>query len=194
MYLIISVLFALFYIALLYCLYKVIWYALKMIRFKSYMHSLSNEGVIVVPQRKFTDVIFGKKGCADYIIEHKGKKYEVSVLSFISVRGRLNIEKTRTRYFIESRHVNKLFYKIHVNTNTSSNASEYKNETRISRKELTITPVDTTFEKQIFLIYPKPQRITYTDTQYKELYVGNMVDGHVIMDIREFDKLLFPES
>jgi len=127
----------------------------------------------------------------DFIVNHEDKKYEISVLSFISTHGRWNIEKTRTRFFIESRRASKIFYKNNVNTALPDHSFEHKGEGRVSRKELKISPIDPSFEKQIFLLYPYPKRITYTDAHYNELYVGDKVEGHVIMDIKTLSDFLF---
>ena len=112
----------------------------------------------------------------------------------MSTHGRWNIEKTRTRFFIESRRASKIFFKKHVNSAIPNHAAEYKSEVRVSRKELNITPVDASFEKQIFLLYPYPKRITYTDAHYNELYVGDKVEGHFIVDVKTLNNLLFNED
>lgn len=177
--------------ALSYFLYKIVWYAVKMFALKKNMKQLKEKGVDVQALRKFSDISFGKKGDPDFIITYKDKKYEISVLSFLSTHGRWNIEKTRTRFFIESRRASKIFYKLHVNSNAPAHVGEYKNEARVSRKELYITPIDSSFEKQIFLLYPYPKRITYTDANYNEVYVGNEVEGHIVFDIKAFNNLLF---
>ena len=180
--------------ALLYGLYKVIWYTVKMLSFTKFIKKLTEQGADVQRLRKTKDIVFGNKGDPDFIITCKDKKYEISVLSFISTHGRWNIEKTRARFFIESRRGSKIFYKMHVNSNAPEHVKEYKNEARVSRKELTITPIDASFEKQIFLLYPYPKKITYTDTNYNELYIGNKVEGHFVMDIKALGELLFAKK
>lgn len=180
--------------ALVYGLYKTIWYIIKMVSFTKITKKLTEQGADVQKLRKKKDIVFGKKGEPDFIITCKDKKYEISVLSFISTHGRWNIEKTRTRFFIESRRGSKFFYKMHVNSNAPEHVREYKNEVRISRKELYITPIDESFEKQIFLLYPYPKRITYTNAQYNEVYIGNEVEGHVVLDIKALNSLFFEEK
>lgn len=181
-------------IALIYGMYKVIWYTVKILTFIKFVNRLTTKGVGVERKRKITDIVFGNKGFPDLIVTNKDKKYEIAVLSFISKHGRWNIEKTRTRFFIESRRGSSFFYKMHVNSNVPDHVREYKNEIRISRKELTITPIDKSFGEQIFLLYPYPKKITYTDANYNELFVGNKVEGHVIMDIKALNRLLFEEE
>ena len=173
----------------LYALYKVIWYTVKILAFTQFAKKLTKKGIIVERQRGIVSTFFGKKGLPDYIIKDKYKKYEVSVLSFISTHGRWNIEKTRSRFFIESRRASKFFYKKHVNSSVPDHALEYKNEMRLSRKELIITPIDSSFEKQIFLLYPYPKTITYTDQHYNELHIGDTVEKHVVMDVRALNEL-----
>lgn len=181
-------------IALIYSTYKVIWYTVKILSFTKIVNGLIKKGANVERKRKIADIAFGNKGAPDLIVTYEGKKYEIAVLSFISTHGRWNIEKTRTRFFIESRRGSNFFYKMHVNSNAPDHVREYKNETRISKKELTVTPIDTSFEKQIFLLYPYPKRITYTDAHYNELYVGSVVEGHTVMDVKGLSNLLFGEN
>ena len=180
--------------ALIYGVYKTIWYIIKLVSFTKIIKKLTEQGADVQKLRKKKDIVFGKKGEPDFIITCKDKKYEISVLSFISTHGRWNIEKTRTRFFIESRRASRFFYKMHVNSNAPEHVREYKNEVRVSRKELYITPIDVSFEKQIFLLYPYPKRITYTNAQYNEIYIGNEVEGHTVMDVKALKKLLFIEN
>ena len=182
------------FVAFIYGLYKVIWYIVKMLSFSKTVKKLIDDGVEVQKLRKMKDTVFGKKGEPDFIVTYKDKKYEIVILSFISTHGRWNIEKTRTRFFIESRRGSKFFYKMHVNSNAPDHVREYKNEVRVSRKELYITPIDSSFEKQIFLLYPYPKRITYTNAQYNEIYIGNEVEGHTVMDIKALKNLLFIEN
>ena len=180
--------------ALIYGLYKVIWYSIKLLSFTKIIKKLTEQGIDVQKLRKMKDIVFGKKGDPDLIITYKDKKYEISILSFISTHGRWNIEKTRTRFFIESRRGSRFFYKMHVNSNAPEHVREYKNEMRVSRKELYITPIDTSFEKQIFLLYPYPKRITYTNSQYNEVYIGNEVEGHIVLDIRALNNLFIEDN
>lgn len=181
-------------LALIYGFYKIVWYTVKMLIFTQFAKKLIKKGADVEKQRGIFGTIFGKKGLPDFIVKYKDKKYEISVLSFVSTHGRWNIEKTRTRFFIESRRASKVFYKKHVNSSLPDHVAEYKGEGRISRKELNITPIDPSFEKQIFLLYPYPKRITYTDAHYNELYVGDKVEGHFIMDVKSLNNLLFNEG
>ena len=185
---------ALFFVALMYGLYKIVWYLLKILALNRFINKLIKKGVKVERKRKIIDIFFGKKGEADFIIEHKWKKYEVSVLSFISTHGRWNIEKTRTNFFIESRRASEFFYKKYSNSGEPDHVGEYKNDARISRKELYITQIDTSFEKQILLLYPYPKRITYTDAHYNEIYAGSEVEKHVVMGIDDLKKILFSKK
>ena len=181
----------LLWLLFLYAVYKTIWYMIKMLALKSFIKDMQKSGAVVEPQRKFSDMIFGKKGEADYIISVDGKKYEISVLSFVSTRGRWNVEKTRNHYYVECRRQNKIFYSSYVNSNAADYVAEYKGESRFSRKELFLTPMDESFEKQILLIYPWPNRVTYTDARYHDVSSGQeQVDGHVFMDIKDLYQLV----
>ena len=181
----------LLWLLFIYTVYKIIWYTIKMLALKSFIKDMQKSGAVVEPQRKFSDMIFGKKGEADYIISVDGKKYEISVLSFVSTRGRWNVEKTRNHYYVECRRQNKLVYSQYVNSNASHHVAEYRGESRFSRKELFLTPIDPTFEKQILLVYPWPERITYTDARYHDISSGmEQVDGHVFMDIKDLYQLV----
>ena len=184
----------LFLAAVIYGLYKIVWYTITMIVFTKFAKKITKKGAVVEQKRGVLGIVFGKKGLCDYIIKYKDKKYEISVLSFVSTHGRWNIEKTSTRFFIESRRASKIFYKKHVNSSLPNHALEYKSEVRVSRKELNITPVDLSFEKQIFLLYPYPKKITYTDAHYNELRVGDKVEGHVVLDVRNLNNLIFNEN
>lgn len=177
--------------AFLYGMYKIVWYTVKMLKFTRFAKELTKKGATVEQQRGIVGTVFGKKGFPDFIVKYHDKKYEISVLSFISTHGRWNIEKTRTRFFVESRRASKIFYKKSVNSSAPDHVLEHQGEGRVSRKELKISPIDPSFEKQIFLLYPYPKRITYTDAHYTELYVGDSVEGHVIMDIKTLSDLLF---
>lgn len=184
-----GVILGILFLVWLYAAYKVIWYIIKMFILWLSMKRLPGNGVAVERKRSFLSIILGRRGYTDYVITCGDKKYEVSVLSFISTHGRWNIEKTRTSYFIECRRASKAFYKTYVNTAVPDHVAEYKRESRVSREELYISPIDSTFEKQIFLLYPYPKRVTYTDSQYNELSRGQSVQGHEIMDIKELKKL-----
>ena len=180
----------LLWLLFLYAVYKTIWYMIKMLALKSFIKDMQKSGAVVEPQRKFSDMIFGKKGEADYIISVDGKKYEISVLSFVSTRGRWNVEKTRNHYYVECRRQNKIFYSQYINSNAADYVAEYKGESRFSRKELFLTPMDESFEKQILLVYPWPNRITYTDARYNEIGSGEKIEGHVVMNIEDLYRLV----
>ena len=89
---------------ILYGVFKFIWYAVKILGFKRFISKISKrDNVKIETKRKFSEKFWGKKFDVDYIISVGEKKYEITVLSFISTHGRWNIEKTRTKYYAESR-------------------------------------------------------------------------------------------
>ena len=172
-----------------YGCYKVIWYTVKMILLRRFVRKLTQMGVEVEQQRAFLNIILGQRGMPDYIMTYQGKRYEISVLSYISTHGRWNVEKTRTRYLIESRRSSELFYNRYVNNSAPDHVAEYKNELSLSRQEFFVSPIDPTYGQQIYLLYPYPKHFTYTDAHYNDLYVGDKVEGHVIMDVAALENL-----
>ncbi|MBE6621037.1 MAG: hypothetical protein E7625_06730 [Ruminococcaceae bacterium] len=177
-----------------YGCYKVIWYIVKMISLRRFIRKLTRMGVEVEQQRAFLNIILGQRGMPDYIMTYQGKRYEISVLSYISTHGRWNIEKTRTRYLIESRRSSKLFYNRYVNSSAPDHVAEYKNELSLSRQEFHMSPMDPTYDQQIYLLYPYPKHFTYTDAHYNDLYVGDKVEGHIIMDVAALKDLFFAKT
>ena len=83
-----------------------------------------------------------------------------------------------------------MFYKVYNHSGQGALAGEYKRESRVSRKALLPTEINEEYEKQIFLLYPYPKRLTFTDSSYRDLYLGDVIDGHEIMDIDGFLELV----
>ena len=184
----------------LYGLFKLIWYAIKILRFKSIIKGIGKrQGIKVEAKRKFSEKFWGKKFDVDYVISVGEKKYEITVLSFISTHGRWNIEKTRTKYFVESRRASNLFFGKYNNSNTPDHVSEYKGEWRVKRKELVLSPIDPEFDKQIILVYPNSKRITYTDSQYNiidyhRLDRRNEIERHPVVGLKELVEIIDKED
>lgn len=171
----------------LYSIYKVIWYIVKILVLFGKVSKLARGGVTVQWLRHPLKIIFGQKGVPIFTVGMSGKNYEVSVLSFISTHSRWNIEKTRTRYLFEVRKYNKILYNVYNNSGTEPELSkEYRRETRLYRKELYVSPISEAYEKQIWLVFPKPRLLTYTDTGWEYLIVGSVVGGHEIMYAKDF--------
>lgn len=175
---------------IVYACYKALWYVIKMLLLMRHIKKIAQGGAQIEKRRSFFAIIFGERGKVDYVITRQNKRYAVSVVSFISTHGRWNVEKTRTRYYIESRRSSKIFYNRYVNSSAPDHVAEYKRELRLSRREFYVPCTDATFDERIFLLYPYPKRITYTDAQYHELYVGDKIEGHTIMDIQALRTLL----
>lgn len=74
-----------------YTIYKVIWYCIKLIQLNLTIKSFEKH-THLTRKRKNWDVVFGKKGPTDFIMQTQDKTYEVSILSFISTHSRWNIE------------------------------------------------------------------------------------------------------
>ena len=171
----------------LYSIYKVIWYIVKILVLFGKVSKLARGGVTVQWLRYPLKIIFGQKGVPNFTVGMSGKNYEVSVLSFISTHSRWNIEKTRTRYLFEVRKYNKILYNVYNNSGTEPELSkEYRRETRLYRKELYVSPISEAYEKQIWLVFPKPRLLTYTDTGWEYLIAGSVVGGHEIMYAKDF--------
>lgn len=171
----------------LYSIYKVIWYIVKILVLFGKVSKLARGGVTVQWLRHPLKIIFGQKGVPIFAVGMSGKNYEVSVLSFISTHSRWNIEKTRTRYLFEVRKYNKILYNVYNNSGTEPELSkEYRRETRLYRKELYVSPISEAYEKQIWLVFPKPRLLTYTDTGWEYLIAGSVVGGHEIMYAKDF--------
>ncbi len=171
----------------LYSIYKVIWYIVKILVLFGKVSKLARGGVTVQWLRHPLKIIFGQKGVPIFTVGMSGKNYEVSVLSFISTHSRWNIEKTRTRYLFEVRKYNKILYNVYNNSGTEPELSkEYRRETRLYRKDLYVSPISEAYEKQIWLVFPKPRLLTYTDTGWEYLSAGNIVGGHEIMYAKDF--------
>lgn len=171
----------------LYSIYKVIWYIVKILVLFGKVSKLARGGVTVQWLRHPLKIIFGQKGVPIFTVGMSGKNYEVSVLSFISTHSRWNIEKTRTRYLFEVRKYNKILYNVYNNSGTEPELSkEYRRETRLYRKELYVSPISEAYDKQMWLVYPKPRLLTYTDTNWEYLIAGNIVGGHEIMYAKDF--------
>ena len=171
----------------LYSIYKVIWYIVKILVLFGKVSKLARGGVTVQWLRHPLKIIFGQKGVPIFTVGMSGKNYEDSVLSFISTHSRWNIEKTRTRYLFEVRKYNKILYNVYNNSGTEPELSkEYRRETRLYRKELYVSPISEAYDKQMWLVYPKPRLLTYTDTGWEYLIAGNIVGGHEIMYAKDF--------
>lgn len=171
----------------LYSIYKVIWYIVKILVLFGKVSKLARGGVTVQWLRHPLKIIFGQKGVPIFTVGMSGKNYEVSILSFISTHSRWNIEKTRTRYLFEVRKYNKILYNVYNNSGTEPELSkEYRRETRLYRKELYVSPISEAYDKQMWLVYPKPRLLTYTDTGWEYLIAGNIVGGHEIMYAKDF--------
>ena len=92
---------------ILYTVYKIIWYVLVMTKFRFKIKKLNRKDMIVKYKRSLLGTIFGKKGEIDFLLDTPGSTVTVSVITFISVHGRWNIEKARNNYYIEARRKNK---------------------------------------------------------------------------------------
>ena len=174
----------------LYGIYKIIWYTVIMLSFPAKMKRLSKKGVRVERLRKLTDIVFGRKGDPDYYVTVGGKRYEVCVLSFISIHGRWIFEMRTACYRIEARRLRDHFYSEKKHRGMAGSPYEYKHEIRISRKDLFLTPTEEEYAGQILLLYPAPKRVVCVDHQYRELRSGDAMYGHTVMNLRDFTDMI----
>ena len=178
----------LLWLLLLYVVYVGAHYVIKMIVLKSLIKDMKKSGARVQQKRRFFGVLFGKKGNVDYVMDVDDKKYELCILSFAALRGHWNIEQARGRYYVECRRQKKPQF---GEGGVSDDLKLFKSERRVARKELFLTPIDESFEKQILLIYPWPNRMTYTDSHYHDVTsCKDQVEGHVMMNVEDFYRLM----
>lgn len=165
-----------------YALFKVIWYTVKMLAFRFKLGRLKAQGLALEFKRPFYKMIFGKKGETHFIVSNKRERYAVSVISFVSTRGRWNIEQAQDGYYVEVRRYNRIFFNLYVNTGTEPEYSkDYRRESRLIRSRLHLSPEETSGGKRVLLIHPRPKLLTYTDTRFRYLGAGDSVSGYQIL-------------
>ena len=168
-------------IEIVYGTVKLFYYLCKLHVLLRFFKRLKKSGVGITRHRPLKKTCFGEKGQADYTLEVNGKRYEISILTFPSTRGRWNFEKSADGYFIECRRRRILFYKKRNHSGIPEHALDYRNETRLSKKPLTLPEASDGCE-QILLLYPWPHEVTHTDAAYTLLSPGDKVAGRVLMD------------
>ena len=178
----------------LYSVFKVIWYTAVMLSLPGKMKRLEKKGARVERLRSLWDTVFGRKGDPAYYVTVGAKRYEVTVLSFISIHGRWIFEMRTSKFYIEARRLRSHFYSQKKHRGMGGSDIEYKNEFRISRKELFLTPIEEEYTGQILLLYPEPKRVVCVDHQYRELASGDTVEGHTVMNIHDFLELISQET
>ena len=187
----IQVLLILLLILFLYVAYKLCWYAVKLMALKSMLKDFNTGDIQITFSRKLHRMAFGPRGHTDFVIQTPKAQYAVSVISFLSVHGRWNIEKTRHSYYVESRRRNDIFYRVEKNSGTEPEfAREYRRESRFQRSELHLSTEKSDSEKRILLIYPRPLTLTYTDTNLHYLNPGDRVEDYEVMYADELLDLL----
>ena len=165
---------------ILYTVYKIIWYTLVMTKFRFKIKKLNRKDMAVKFKRSFWGTIFGKKGEIDYLLDTPSGTVTVSVITFISVHGRWNIEKARNNYYIEARRKNEWFYKHYVNSgDIPEHAREYKRESRFQRCLLQF-PKESA-DKHILLFVPRPKELTYSELKLSYLNNESTINGFKIM-------------
>jgi len=172
----------------LYTVYKAIWYLIKLIRLRKHFEKLTTNGASVIEYPKLSDLLFGKTGESKVLIKKGDAKYEFIVISFISSRSRWNIEKARNHYYFEVRREAKLLPGKAKKHSVSSH--DYQKDFRIKKCILNIFSEKPNCDaKSFLLIYPSPKVLTYTDTAFKKLKSGDMVEGYEVMFIDDLKEL-----
>lgn len=174
------------YALIIYTIYKVIWYLLKMLALKMKLKKL---GESIKFERGIFDMMLNKKGVVDFTVDTHTVTYEVSVLSFISNHGRWNIEKSRNGYFVEARRPNKLFFEARKHSERPESEVDYRRESKFQRTELLLEAKNSPNVKQILLIYPRPKMLTYAHIRLEYLNTGSIVEGYEIMYLDDFLEL-----
>ena len=178
-------------LAILYAILKIIWYTVKMLALRSFMKDLGkSEEIQVISHRSLIKTCFSTKGEIDYTVITKDKTYKISILTFISTRGRWNFEKGKDGYFIECRRRHLFFYKKVKHSEMPEHALMYKGETKFVKTELSIPKVTDDNERCIFLLYPWPRTVSHTDAKFQELFPADSVAGITLMDAELLRKTL----
>ena len=171
-----------------YSIYKVIWYMIKLGALKKTFAKLTQNGASIIEYPKLSDLLFGKTGESKVLIEKGDAKYEFNVVSFISTRSRWNIEKARNNYYFEVRREAKLIPGKAKKHSVSSH--DYQKDIRMKKCILNVFDKKFNSEaKRFLLIYPSPKVLTYTDTAFKKLKSGDIVEGYEIIFIDDLKEL-----
>ena len=136
------------------------------------------------------DIMLHRKREFDLIVDKRDVSYKVWILSFISTHSRWNIEKDRDRYHAEARRKNHIFYKTYKHSEASEYAVEVNRESRFQRIELPLTQESDPNIRKILLIYPTPQKLTYTYTKLEYLKSGSTIEGYEIVYIEDLLSLI----
>ncbi len=187
------VLFLVFLTYLLCCIvyiaYKLVWYVLSLLRLKIKLGKLSAKGATVSFNRKFRNIVFGKKGLPNFTVTTPTDVYRVTVLSSLSTHGRWNIEKQKEHFYLDVRLKSKIFYKNEYHSNRPAHVNEFRGEMRFYRKPIFLETKNTTDEKAILLLFPKPKTATFSETKMDYLYSGSQLCDYEVMFERDFFEL-----
>lgn len=178
------------FIACVYTIYKIAWYTVKMLALKKALNSLNSNNVSVSFERKFSKAVFGKKGEVDFVVASPKGKYEVSIISFISVHSRWNFSSANGDQFVEVRRRNNIFYRLDNNSHSPDHAKEYRRESSFATAKLNLSAPREDCARHILLIYPKPRELTHTHVRFDHLSTGSKLDGWEIMHANDFFELL----
>lgn len=142
-----------------------------------------NPDLRITVKRRLIGIPFGKYGDPFLEFEIAKKRYELTVLSFPSVRSRWNLELGSSLSFIEVRRKNRLFYGIEKNSEEPDSAVEYRRELRLLRRPIRLTEQDPAFTEQLILVYPEPRELTVTAQRQEYIAFGSTVNGHTVISL-----------
>ena len=182
------VLLVLFLLFCLYLCYKTIWYAVKIGWLQIKLYQLQKQGYSIEKKRKIIYMFFGKKGVTDFTVEANGKKYNVHLLSFISSRGRWNIEKGALHYYAEARHYERIFFNVQHNSSYDTGLSrDFLRESGFQKCVFHLPQADVSQEDgEIILVHPVPKLLTYTEKKLEYLKSGSTLNGYTVIYLKDF--------
>ncbi len=168
----------------LYILYKLVWYAVVMIKLRIVLNRSDVEFV-----KPFYKVIFGRKGQRNFVIHSNDSDFVVSVISYITNHSRLNIEKIEQKYFIDVRRKNYLFNEFYRKSGEPELSVLHRSETSLMKSELLLEESGSD-ASSVLLFYPKPKDLTYADKEMKYLYSWDKIGDHSIIFIEDLKAIL----
>lgn len=179
-----------------YGLYKTFWYFVKLMKLAHFLKRVTKErtDLHINFKRTIFSIPFVKYGMPLLEFMIGEKHYELTFLSFPSIRSRWNIEMRNGMAFFEVRRKNRIFYGIDRNSEEPDSAAEYRRELRMIRKPICITPQNEYFDRQFILVYPRPREITRTSQSLEYLSFGEELDGHTLISFEELVKFMNNEK
>lgn len=171
----------------LYSIYKVIWYIAKILVLLGKVSKLARGGVTVQWLRHPLKIIFGQKGVPIFTVGMSEKTTKSAFcLSFQPTAAGI-LKKHALGTFLRSENTIKSYIMYTIIRERSRSFPKSTAEKRVyTEKNSYVSPISEAYEKQIWLVFPKPRLLTYTDTGWEYLIAGSVVGGHEIMYAKDF--------